>query len=168
MNSSDTVPVLIAMGATLRLQGPEGEREVEAADFFAIEDGREWLARKPGELLTEIVVPDQSGTKSSYRKLRRRGTFDFAVLGVAARVRTDGNTVSKADVILNAVGPAPIRCHDAERALVGSTLEDAAIEAAMDLAPSAAKPLDNTDYMPSWRKKMIRVFVKRALEDLRA
>ncbi len=166
VNSSDTVPVLIAMGAKLHLSGPDGERVLDAADMFDIEDGREWLTRRPDELLTAIVVPDQGGAKSSYRKLRRRGTFDFPVLGVAARIEQDGGTVTKADIILNAVGPAPLRCTEAEQALAGGPLDADTIAAAADLAPRAARPLDNTDHMPSWRKKMISVFVRRALEEL--
>ena len=70
-------------------------------------------------------------------------------------------------MILNALGPAPIRCKEAEAALLGSKLDDETIAEAVTLAPKAAKPLDNTDYMPSWRKKMVTVYVRRALEDLR-
>ena len=70
-------------------------------------------------------------------------------------------------IVLNAVGPAPIVCDSAAQALVGYELKDDVILEAATLAPRAAKPLDNTDSMPSWRKKMIRVFVKRALESVR-
>ncbi|MHC4959144.1 MAG: FAD binding domain-containing protein [Planctomycetota bacterium] len=167
VNSSDTVPVLMAMGATLRLLGPDGAREVACADMYDVEDGREWLRRKPGELLTAIRVPDQGDACSVYLKLRRRGTFDFPVLGVAARIERDGDTVKSADLILNAVGPAPIRCTAAEQALVGSKLDDETIAEAVAQSSKAAKPLDNTDYMPSWRKRMVKVYVKRALEALR-
>ena len=162
VNSSDTVPMMIVLGARFWLAGPDGERDVAAADFYAIEDGREWLARRPGELLTDIVIPPQNGARSAYRKLRRRDAFDFPVLGVAARVEGNGK-VDRAEIVLNALGPAPIRCTEAEQALVaGATVEEAAA-----LAPKAARPLDNTDHMPSWRKKMVRVFVKRALEATR-
>lgn len=168
VNSSDTVPVLIAMGARFKLLGPDGEREIDAASMFAIEDGREWLTRRPGELLMEIVIPDQGGARSSYRKLRRRGTFDFPVLGVATRVRLDGGAVAEAEIVLNAVGPAPLRCDEAAQALVGKPLDAASIEAAAGVAGKGAKPLDNTDHMPSWRKRMVAVHVKRALQDLTA
>jgi len=166
VNSSDSVPVFIALGARFRLLGPDGAREVDAASFFDVTDGREWLARRPGELLTDILVPPQGGAKSVYLKLRRREAFDFPVLGVAARIQGNGK-VERADVVLNALGPAPIRATAAERALAGRPLDDAAIAEAADLAPAAAKPLDNTDHMPSWRKKMARVYVRRALESLR-
>jgi len=167
VNSSDSVPVMIAMGARLKLAGPEGVREVDASDFYAIEDGREWLARRPGELMTDIFIPPQGDARSIYLKLRRRGTFDFPVLGVAARIEIDGGRVKTADLLLNALGPAPIRATLSEKALVGFELKDDTIREAALLASRAARPLDNTDHMPSWRKKMIQVFVRRALEALR-
>jgi CO/xanthine dehydrogenase FAD-binding subunit len=76
--------------------------------------------------------------------------------------------VERADLVLNAVGPAPVRCREAQQALVGKPLTDDAIEEAADLASSTAKPLDNTDFAPSYRKKMIRVHVRRALLAVRS
>ncbi|MFI5402850.1 MAG: FAD binding domain-containing protein [Planctomycetota bacterium] len=166
VNSSDTVPVLIALGATFRLLGPQGPREINAEEMFGITDGREWLGKKQGELLTDILVPPQGKSRSAYLKLRRREAFDFPVLGVACRIEGNG-TVERADIVLNAVGPAPVRCREAEKALCGRPLTDEAIEEASDLASGGAKPLDNTDFAPSWRKKMIRVHVRRALLALR-
>jgi 4-hydroxybenzoyl-CoA reductase subunit beta len=167
VNSSDTVPMMIVLGARFRLLGPDGAREIDAADMYAVHDGREWLTRRPDELLTDIVIPPQGTAKSTYKKLRRRAAFDFPVLGVAARITRGNGTVERADLVLNALGPAPIHCPAAEHALVGDPLTDESIAEAADLAPRAARPLDNTDHMPSWRKKMIRVHVKRALEALR-
>ena len=166
VNSADTVPVMMALGAKYRLLGPDGEREIDAAAMYDIDDGREWLTRRPGELLTAIVIPPQGAARCSYRKLRRRDAFDFPVLGVAARVERDNGTVTGASIVLNAVGPAPVVCDAAAGALVGSRLCDDTIREAALLAPRAAKPLDNTDHMPSYRKRMIRVFVGRALKEL--
>jgi len=166
VNSSDTVPLMIVLGARFRLLGPDGAREIDAGEMYAVSDGRKWLTRRPDELLTDIVIPPQGTAKSTYVKLRRRAAFDFPVLGVAARVEGNGK-VERADLVLNALGPAPIRCPAAEHALVGDPLTDESIAEAADLAPRAARPLDNTDHMPSWRKKMVRVHVQRALEALR-
>jgi len=165
VNSSDGVPVMIVLGAIFVLQGPDGTREIEAADLYNVSDGREWLTRRPDEIMTDIIIPPQDGAVSTYLKLRKRGTFDFPVLGVAARVKKNGS-VESADIILNSVGPAPIRCVESENALVGYELKDETIEEAKALATRAAKPLDNTDHMPSYRKRMIRVFVGRALKEL--
>ncbi|MHC5032469.1 MAG: FAD binding domain-containing protein [Planctomycetota bacterium] len=166
VNSSDTVPMMMVLGARFHLLGPDGAREISAADMYAVHDGREWLTRRPDELLTDIVIPAQGAARSTYVKLRRRASFDFPVLGVAARVEGNGR-IERADLVLNALGPAPISCPAAEHALVGDPLTDESIAEAADLAPRAARPLDNTDYMPSWRKKMIRVHVQRALNALR-
>jgi 4-hydroxybenzoyl-CoA reductase subunit beta len=167
VNSSDSVPVLMALGASVRLLSADGEREITARDLYAVTDGREWLTRKPDEVMTDIYIPPQGTARSVYRKLRRRAAFDFPVLGVAARVDLDGKAVRRADIVLNAVGPAPLRCHDAEKALLGRPLDDESIARAADLAGAAAKPLDNTDTMPSYRKRMIPVFVRRALAALK-
>jgi 4-hydroxybenzoyl-CoA reductase subunit beta len=166
VNSSDTAPLMIVLGARFRLLGPDGAREIDADDMYSVHDGRRWLTRGHDEVLTDIVIPPQGTARSTYVKLRRRASFDFPVLGVAARVEGNGK-IERADLVLNAVGPAPLRCPAAEHALVGDPLTDEAIAEAADLAPRAAKPLDNTDYMPSWRKKMIRIHVQRALEALR-
>jgi 4-hydroxybenzoyl-CoA reductase subunit beta len=167
VNSSDGVPAMIALGARLRVRSPEGEREVAAEDLYAVSDGREWLALRPGEVMTDILIPPQGRATSAYRKLRRRDAFDFPVLGVAARIGRDNGTVHEASLVLNAVGPAPLRCREAEQALVGATLTDEVIGEAASLASRAARPLDNTDFMPSWRRKMVPVFVRRTLESLR-
>jgi 4-hydroxybenzoyl-CoA reductase subunit beta len=166
VNSSDTAPVMIVLGARFRLLGPDGAREIDAGAMYTVRDGRRWLTRRPDELLTDILIPPQGRARSTYVKLRRRGAFDFPVLGVAARVEGNGK-IERAGLVLNALGPAPIRCPAAEHALVGDPLTDEAIAEAADLAPRAARPLDNTDHMPSWRKKMIRVHVQRALNALR-
>jgi len=166
VNSSDSVPVMIALGATVTLLSADGEREVTAEDLYKAEDGIEWMTRRPDEVMTAIRIPPQGGARSVYKKLRRRGSFDFPVLGVAARVEGNGE-VTRADVILNAIGPLPLRCEAAEAALAGKPLDDEAIALAAKLSQKAAKPLDNTDFLPAWRRKMVPVFVKRALEALR-
>ena len=119
---------------------------------------------RPSEPVT-IAVNDSLGHVLAYDA---RAAFDFPVLGVAVRLDLKGGngSVEKADVILNALGPAPIRAVEAEQALVGTDGGDEARRAAADLASRSAKPLDNTDHMPSWRKKMIKVYVRRALEAL--
>ncbi|MHC4338639.1 MAG: FAD binding domain-containing protein [Planctomycetota bacterium] len=168
VNSSDGVPVMIAMGAKFALLGPDGEREVSAAEMYDIGDGREWLTRRPGELMTSIEIPAQKGAKSVYLKLRRREAFDFPVLGVAVRMEKKKGRVEHSAIVLNAVGPAPVRCSAAEIVLKGTKLSDETIHEATLQALRTAKPLDNTDHMPSWRRKMVRVYVRRALEALRA
>jgi CO/xanthine dehydrogenase FAD-binding subunit len=86
---------------------------------------------------------------------------------VAVRVLEEGGVVTSADLVLNGVGSAPIVCRPAADALLGKPLSDETIAAAADLAHRPAKPLDNTDGAASWRKRMVKVEVTRALASLR-
>ena len=164
VNSSDSVPVMMALGARVRLVSADGEIAAAAVELYAAEDGREWMTKRPDELLTDIEIPPQGDARAVYLKLRRRGSFDFPVLGVAARIEGNG-AVARADLVLGAIGPAPVRVRDAEALLREGGLNDETIEAAADLAMKAAKPLDNTDFTFGWRRKMVPVFVRRALRN---
>ncbi|MDJ0974992.1 MAG: FAD binding domain-containing protein [Planctomycetota bacterium] len=165
VNSSDTVPVLIALGARVTLVSDRGVRELPIAELF-VDDGIEYLAKQKDEVLTSIEIPAQGEARSVYRKVRRRGAFDFPVAAVAVRLAFDGDRVESADIVLNAVGSTPVVCTDAAERLVGEVVtEDLAAEVAQ-VAWKPAKPLDNTDLTHMWRKKMVRVNVKRALLEL--
>ena len=166
VNSSDSVPVFIALGATFTLVSNEGERTIPAIEMFG-EDGIEYLTKKKDEVLTRIEIPDQGAAKSVYRKVRRRGSFDFPVAAVAARVELDGDEVKDCSIVLNAVGPKPVVCAEAQDLLLGKKLDDDTIAEAAKLAARGAKPLDNTDTVSMWRKKVVQVETKRALADLR-
>jgi 4-hydroxybenzoyl-CoA reductase subunit beta len=116
-----------------------------------------------------VRLPPPDRCDAVYWKVRRRGSFDFPVLGVAAWIRWgDGNgTVVAARVVLGGVASRPQEVPEAGAALVGTALEPEAIAAAADAAYRPAKPLDNTDFDLSWRKQMARVYVTRALKQLR-
>ena len=167
VNSSDGVPALIALGARARLVGPDGEREVPVGDLFR-DDGIEYLSKRPDEVLASFIVPAQGDAVSTYRKVRRRGAFDFPVAGVAVRLRRDGDRVAEVAIVVNGVGSSPIRCTAAEELLVGEVPDADRIAAAAAAAWKPARPLDNTDHEHSWRKRMVRVETKRALEALTA
>jgi 4-hydroxybenzoyl-CoA reductase subunit beta len=167
VQSSDLVPVMVALDARVVLAGPDGERTIPAAALYH-DDGMAYLTKRPEELLVRVEVPALSGARASYRKLRRRGAFDFPVLGVAAWAGVDGaGRVTDARIVLGAVGSHPKLVPDAGAALVGGTLADDELDAAARLASRLAKPLDNTDFTIGWRKEMATVFVRRAVEGLR-
>lgn len=166
VNSSDTAPVMVAIGAEFVLVSPESERVVPAADFFN-NDGIDYLSKRPNEILTEVRLPAVDGWDATYLKLRRRGSFDFPVLGVAAWVRWEGDLIADARVVLGAVASYPYNVSESAQAVIGSGLEDENIAAAADAAFKPAKPMDNTDFGLSWRKEMTREFVARALRELR-
>jgi len=165
VSSSDTAPVLWSLGASVRLAGPGGERTIPISALYR-DDGIQYLAKQPGDIVTEIVLPPADGLRSVYLKLRRRGSFDFPVLGVAAAVRMDGETVRAARIVLGAVASLPREAGAASALLVGQRLTPELIERAAEAAYRPAKPLDNTDFGHPYRKKMTRVFVTRALRRL--
>jgi 4-hydroxybenzoyl-CoA reductase subunit beta len=167
VNSSDEAPVMVAIGAKLRFRSPRGERVVEARDLYN-HDGIRYLNKQPDELLVDVVLPAATGWRATYQKLRRRDAFDFPVLGVAARIdfAPDG-TVEAARLVLGAVAPSPLVIEEAERELVGRPLTDGSIERAAEIARHEARPLDNTDFAPHWRKQVVQTYVRRALNALR-
>ena len=166
VNSSDVAPVMAAIGAQYRLVGPQGERVVPAARFYH-NDGINYLTKQPDEILVDVRVPAADGWDAVYHKLRRRGSFDFPVLGVAAWVRWDGKKLADARIVLGGVASYPQEVPEAGAALKGTALSDDAIAAAAEAAYRPSKPMDNTDFDLSWRKQMTRVYVARALEELR-
>lgn len=194
VQSSDLVPVMVAIGAKFRLASSRGERMIEAKEFYN-DDGIDYVKKRQDELLVDIQLPPATGWRASYQKLRRRGAFDFPVLGVAVWVRLDeteskaggtpavpaagfvgyrtgsGNdrlaTVRDARIILGGIAPAPIEVADAAKALIGAPFGDEQIHAAAEAAYVKARPLDNTDFVMNWRKQMARQYTLRALEALR-
>jgi 4-hydroxybenzoyl-CoA reductase subunit beta len=165
VSSSDTAPVLWSLGARVRLLGPAGERTVPMAALYR-DDGIEYLAKRPDEIVTEILLPPADGWRSAYLKLRRRGSFDFPILGVAAALRLEGDVVREARIVLGAVASLPREAPKAAAALIDQRLTTATIEAAAEAAAGPARPLDNTDLTHPYRKKVTRVYVARALARL--
>jgi 4-hydroxybenzoyl-CoA reductase subunit beta len=165
VSSSDTAPVLWSLGATVRLAGPGGERVVPLSTLYR-DDGIDYLAKRPDEILTEITVPPADGLRCAYLKLRRRGSFDFPILGVAVALRMDGDTVSQARIVLGAVASLPREASEAGCLLTGRRLTAEVIDEVAGVAARPSKPLDNTDLSHPYRKKMTRVFVARALRRL--
>jgi 4-hydroxybenzoyl-CoA reductase subunit beta len=162
--SADTVPALIALGATIHVVGPKSARTVALADCYR-EDGINYLALEPGDVVTEIALPPSDGWRSVYLKQRDRGAFDFPIAGVAAAVRWEGGRVVDARVAITALGSRPVAI-DAS-ALRGTKLEDDAVAAVADAVHKAARPMDNTSGTISQRKRVARVFAERALRSLR-
>ena len=159
VSSTDCAPMLLALGASIRLVSASGEREVPLENFYN-NDGIDYLRRRPDEILTEVRIPASSN--STYWKLRRRGAFDFPVLGVAAAMGEDG-----ARIALGAVASRPFLVDKANEFLKGKNLSDEVIEEAARIVQSRAKPLDNTDLDLYWRKGVTADFVGYALRELR-
>src|ERR1700682_5254024 len=147
VQSSDLVPVMVAIGAKFRLVSTLGERIIDASGFYN-DDGIDYLKKRPDELLVDIHLPPINGWRASYQKLRRRGAFDFPVLGVAAWVRyrtAHGServsTVEDARIVLGAVAPSPVQVHEAEQVLINQQFDEEHIQAAAEACYIKARPL---------------------------
>ena len=162
VSSSDTAPVMVALQAQLTLVSVSGSRTVTAGDFFR-DDGIDYLTRRPDEVLSSIKVSDHAGWRMTYEKLRRRGSFDFPILGVAAAALVRDGVVQDVRLVLGAVGSSPTDQSALAARLIGEKPGVEAIKAVAAEAYKAAHPLDNTDLNYAWRKKMARVYVERAL-----
>ena len=166
VQSSDTVPLLSAMRAEVTLTSPRGTRRIEVGELYR-DDGIRYLTKAPDELLVRVHLPPVGAWRASYAKLRRRGTFDFPVLGVGACLWFDGEIIRDARVRLGGVGSFAIPATEVEAALRGQRLDESVVTAASEHAFKPARPMDNTDHEVAWRKKMAPVFVARALRACR-
>jgi 4-hydroxybenzoyl-CoA reductase subunit beta len=167
VSSTDTAPALISLGARVLLVSRTEKREVPLADLYN-SDGLHYIKRKPNEILTEVLLDSLHDWKSTYWKLRRRGSFDFPVLSVAAAVHlVPGGVVENARIAIGSAASRPLVAADAAKSLLGRTLSRESIAEASILAARIAKPLDNTDFDMSWRKKVTAEFVTYALRELR-
>ena len=167
VSSSDTAPVLCAVDAEVTLVSRSGERRVPISELF-LDDGIRHLSRRADELLTAVHLPPaRAGQRLTYLKLRRRGSFDFPVLGVAALVRVGtAGVVESARIVIGGVGSRPHHARAAAEFLAGRRLDEEVIREAARLAAQVAKPLQNTDFASGWRKQVTREYAARALREL--
>jgi len=163
-SSTDCAPALMVLGASVKLVSASGEREVALEELYN-NDGIDYLRRRPDEILTEVRIP--SGWKSTYWKLRRRGAFDFPVLGVGAALKMNKEIVEEARIALGAVASRPFLVEKANQFLKGKKLTDEVIEEAARVVASRAKPMDNADLDLYWRKDVSAQFATYALRELR-
>lgn len=166
ISSSDSAPALMALGASVELVGREGVRQIELGQLYQ-DDGIEYLTRRPDELLTRVLVPAPGiGQRSAYTKVRRRGSFDFPILGVGASLRLEDGLIRDARIVLGAVHTHPLMVDEASELLEGQEPNMELFKAAAEAAYRKATPLDNADLVYYWRKRVTRVHVRRTLARL--
>lgn len=161
--SNAAIP-LVAFGASFTLEGEKGKRSVAASDFFTpptTDPERENQLGKD-EVLTEIRVPAATGLVSSFQAFRERAAFDWPLVDVAAVLRLENKVVKDARIVLGAVAPIPWRSKKAEDAILGKTLDDAAVLAAARGAIVGAAPLSDNGYKVS----LVQTLVRRTLLSL--
>jgi len=167
--ASDAAPILCTLDAKVKLVSATGEREIPLADMY-VDDGIDYLSKRPDEILTEVTVPgtsDNSHCRSSFWKLRRRGSIDFSTMSVAAAVwMDDSEVVTRASMYLGAVGAAPMPVTEIAPVLVGNKMTEDGIAEIAHAAHKIARPMDNTDFAPSWRGKMTEQYVTAVLREI--
>jgi 4-hydroxybenzoyl-CoA reductase subunit beta len=163
VSSSDTAPMAMALGASVALVGPDGRRELPVSALYR-DDGIDYLSKQPFEVVTELRLPPPDGVRSAYVKLRRRGSIDFPIAGVAVAARIEGDTVEWARLVMSGVGSRPVEAPAAGHFLAGRSLTADVVKEAAELTARPAKPLDNADLNHFWRKRMVRVLVEQALQ----
>ena len=168
-SASDSAPILCALDAKVKLVSAKGEREIALADMY-IDDGIDYLSKQADEILTEVIVPggsDNGHCRSAFWKLRRRGSIDFSTMSVAAVVWMDDNeVVTRASMYLGAVGAAPMPVAVVDSVLTGHKISEEAIDEIAHAAHKIARPMDNTDFAPSWRGKMTEQYAIAALREI--
>jgi 4-hydroxybenzoyl-CoA reductase subunit beta len=162
--SSDTAPVLVSLGAEATLVDKQGERRIKLEELYR-DDGIDYAATGKDEILKGLLIPRESlGRRNAYLKLRRRGSFDFPILGVAATMDTDEHGECRhASVVLTAVASAPKVVREASTLLRGRKVTKELIDAVADAAAKISHPLDNADLDYWYRKRMAKVYTQRAL-----
>ena len=167
VHPSDLAPALVALGATARLVGPDGTRDVSLEAYYTLpSEGdvlRETVAR-PNEVLTHVIVPPQpKGLRSTYLKFKERSSYDWALSSVALCLWRNGSTISDARLVLGGVAPRPWRVERTEKKLAGREFGEDAIVLARESALEGAQPLSENGFKVPLTKGLItRAFERLA------
>jgi xanthine dehydrogenase YagS FAD-binding subunit len=149
VHPSDTASALVALGARVTMASPKGRRTIPLESFFILPKVSilKENVLMPGEVVTEILLDAvPQGQRSTYRKVRERGAFDFAIAGAAIAVTLAEGKVAAARVVLSGVAAAPWRSAEAEKALVGKPLDNATVEGAAAAAVKDAVAIGKNEY----------------------
>jgi xanthine dehydrogenase YagS FAD-binding subunit len=149
VHPSDTASALVALGARVTIAGPKGRRTIPLESFFVLPKVSilKENVLQPGEVVTEVLLDAPApGLRSTYRKVRERGAFDFALAGAAIAVTLADGKVATARVVLSGVAAAPWRSAEAEKALAGKPLDNATVEAAAAAAVKDAVAIGKNEY----------------------
>ncbi len=158
--AADSVPAMVAAGVTVQIAGPNGRREVPV-EKFPTAPGRNCL--QPGEIVVSLTLPaPAAGSSDAYLRLIPRTEMDIAVVGIGVSLTLKDGTVTAARVGLGAVAPTVLLVEDAAKALVGSKLDDAALEKAAAACRAACKPINDKRGTIEYRTKISGVLLKRA------
>jgi carbon-monoxide dehydrogenase medium subunit len=157
--AADLPAVLLAMGGSVIVRGAGGEREIAAEDLF---QGYLTTSIEPGEVLTAVRVPSFAGYGHGYEKFNRRSE-DWAIVGVCALVKRDGDVCADVRIGLTHMASTPLRASAAEEALRGQPLDEEHLAAAAALAAEGTSPQGDLNATPDYKRHLARVLTRRAL-----
>lgn len=165
--SGDSAPAFLTLDAEIEIASVSGTRRIPLRDFYK-NDGKDRIALARGELLTAVHVPaHMSGRRGVYHKLRVRDSIDYPLAGVAVAMQVDSSGICRdARVALSAVNPAPLLVTDIAQNLISKKWSPELAEQAAHAAIRTGKPLTTSASTPVYRREMVRVFTRRALEEL--
>lgn len=168
--SGDLAPALLVADAQVEIAGRNGRRTIPLAQLYDLGgDGIRRLQIAPGELLVAIHLPPGArGRSGRYKKLRVRPAFDFPELGVAVSGRWDGGRVESLRVAVGGADPYPRRFDELTEPLVGATLSEERVRTLSEEIARRVRPVHNTFLLPDYRKRMVSVYVRRAIAEARA
>lgn len=158
VHPSDIAPALIALNASIKIVGPEGEKTIKVEEFFTLPAANPFRENvlQPNEIVVEVQVPNPNpNTKSLYLKAREKGAPDFALASVAGVFEMMGKTCQTANIVLGGVAPAPWRSTDAEIALTGKMINDSVSTKAGEEAVKNAQPLNDNEYKVTLTQNLI-------------
>jgi 4-hydroxybenzoyl-CoA reductase subunit beta len=164
--SGDSAPALLTLDAEIEIAGASGTRRLPLSEFYK-NDGMDRIALRQGEILTAVhVSPRMAGRRGVYHKLRVRGSIDYPLAGVAVTMDLDAGGICRdARVALTAVNPAPVLVHQASEWLTGQKPSEELIERVAHAAIQTGKPLTTCASTPVYRRDMVKLFTRRALEE---
>ena len=161
VSPSTVAPILIAYGATIRLEGAKGKRELPLEKFFVIPKSgneREHDLR-PNEIVTEILIPPAGGVKAAHYEVRQKAAFDWPLAVAAAALKMKGSNIESAKIVLGYVAPVPWPSAEVEQVLVGKPVNKEVAQRAAEAALQKASPLSHNAY----KVKLAKVAVTRAI-----
>lgn len=162
VHPSDAAPALIALGATVQLTGPEGERTLPLESFYVgpSQDMLRETALTPGEILASVTLPPTPGTaRGAFEKFTQRGAWDFALASAAVWIDGEGGRCREARICLGGVAPVPWRAKGAEEALAGSRIDEKRAARAAEAALEESRPMSGNAY----KVRLARIAVRRAI-----
>ena len=161
----DMAPLLISLGAQIKVVGPDGERSFPLKNLYT-QNGKKPLSFRKGEILKEVYIPPPSG-KTFYLKWRLRGSLEFPIVSLAFHVEKEGDgKIQKARILLSGVGSGPVEALEAEKMLKAGDLDDRMIERVLNQAIKEISPMRTSIYSPAYKRKMAGILLRQALEQI--